>query len=151
MSRSGYSDECYDQWELIRWRGAVESAIRGKRGQAFLRELLAALDAMPERRLIARNLVRSDGACCALGCIAQARGVDTSDLSSDPEDDAYQLESTYAIAARLGIANALAQEIVFVNDDLYGAHWSDLARDDDELRWQVVRSWVADAIDGGSA
>lgn len=32
MSRCGYSDD-YDQWALIRWRGAVESAIRGKRGQ----------------------------------------------------------------------------------------------------------------------
>ena len=34
MSRSGYTDEC-DGWELVRWRGAVNSAIRGKRGQAF--------------------------------------------------------------------------------------------------------------------
>ena len=29
MSRSGYTDEC-DGWELVRWRGAVNSAIRGK-------------------------------------------------------------------------------------------------------------------------
>jgi hypothetical protein len=46
MSRSGYSDD-HSEWDLIRWRGAVASAIRGKRGQAFLRELLVALDAMP--------------------------------------------------------------------------------------------------------
>lgn len=44
MSRSGYNDDC-DGWALIRWRGAVNSAINGKRGQAFLRELVAALDA----------------------------------------------------------------------------------------------------------
>lgn len=42
MSRSGYSEEL-DQWDLIRWRGQVASAIRGKRGQAFLRAMLAAL------------------------------------------------------------------------------------------------------------
>lgn len=35
MSRSGYSDDCYG-WELICWRGAVNSAIKGKRGQSFL-------------------------------------------------------------------------------------------------------------------
>lgn len=33
MSRSGYSEDL-DMWDLIRWRGAVKSALRGKRGQA---------------------------------------------------------------------------------------------------------------------
>ena len=55
MSRSGYHDGI-DQWDLIRWRGAVASAIRGKRGQAFLREMLDALDALPEPKLIAHDL-----------------------------------------------------------------------------------------------
>ena len=45
MSRSGYSDDDEDG-RLAMWRGAVQSAIRGKRGQAALRELLTALDAM---------------------------------------------------------------------------------------------------------
>ena len=48
MSRSGYSDDIDDNWAHIMWRGRVASSIRGKRGQAMLRELLAALDAMPE-------------------------------------------------------------------------------------------------------
>ncbi|ENQ7660184.1 hypothetical protein ACEQOL_006537 [Pseudomonas aeruginosa] len=38
MSRSGYCDDL-DNWSLICWRGAVSSAIKGKRGQAFLIEL----------------------------------------------------------------------------------------------------------------
>jgi len=34
MSRSGYVDNGdIEQWDLIRWRGAVASAIRGKRGE----------------------------------------------------------------------------------------------------------------------
>jgi hypothetical protein len=41
MSRSGYSDDC-DGWALIRWRGAVNSAIKGRRGQQALREIVAA-------------------------------------------------------------------------------------------------------------
>ena len=69
MSRSGYSDEC-DGWDLIRWRGAVASAIRGQRGQAFLREMLSALDAMPEKRLISEELER-DGEVCAMGAVGQ--------------------------------------------------------------------------------
>ena len=64
MSRSGYSDDCSGR-ELNLWRGAVESAIRGKRGQAFLREMLVALDAMPEKRLIAGELVTPTGEVCA--------------------------------------------------------------------------------------
>ena len=66
MSRSGYTDEC-DGWELVRWRGAVNSAIRGKRGQAFLNEMVTALDAMQEKRLVSGLLETGDGDCCALG------------------------------------------------------------------------------------
>lgn len=50
MSRSGYNDYSIDNWDLIRWRGQVASAIKGKRGQAFLRELIEAL--------VAHQLVR---------------------------------------------------------------------------------------------
>lgn len=50
MSRSGYSDDYdFDNWQLIRWRGAVNSAINGRRGQAFLKELLTAIEALPEK------------------------------------------------------------------------------------------------------
>ena len=83
MSRSGYS-ECVDQWDLIRWRGAVNSAIHGKRGQAFLVELLAALDAMPVKELISEELIDEEGQVCALGAIGVARGLDMSKL--DPEE-----------------------------------------------------------------
>ncbi len=58
MSRSGYSDDL-DQGDLNRWRGAVASAIRGKRGQSFLRELLASLDAMPRKELISEAMEAS--------------------------------------------------------------------------------------------
>ena len=71
MSRSGYDDGCCDDsnWNLIRWRGAVNSAIRGKRGQSLLREMREAMDAMPDKRLVAEQLVCEDGVC-ALGTVA---------------------------------------------------------------------------------
>lgn len=55
MSRSGYSDDCDNTWQWIQWRGRVASAMRGKRGQAFLQEMLEAMAALPMRRLIAED------------------------------------------------------------------------------------------------
>jgi hypothetical protein len=126
MSRSGYSEDYDDDWALIRWRGQVASAIRGKRGQAFLRDLLDALDAMPEKRLIANEL-RRDGEVCALGAVGARRGVDLEAL--DPED--YD-----TLAGVFGVARPLIQEIEFENDEAgyYG--------DTHSTRWQRVRDWA---------
>lgn len=129
MSRSGYSDDCDDQLQFGRWRGVVASAIRGKRGQAFLKEMLAALDALPEKKLIAHSL-EVEGDVCALGAVARARRVDVSML--DPED--YE-----TVAGTFGIATPLAQEIVFMNDE---AFW----RSTPEQRFQNVRDWVVSKI-----
>lgn len=78
MSRSGYSEDLDDQWQFIRWRGAVKSAIKGRRGQDFLKEMLAALDALPEKVLIANDLQDTtySGQVCAIGAVGKARGVD---------------------------------------------------------------------------
>lgn len=106
MSRSGYSDEC-DNWERIKWRGAVASALRGKRGQAFLREALAALDSLPEKRLIAEELVTPEGECCLMGAVAQRRGTDVRDIDPDEREEVSQA---------MQIATALACEIAEEND-----------------------------------
>jgi hypothetical protein len=126
MSRSGYNDE-YDieQWDLIRWRGAVSSAIRGFRGQAFLQELRKALDELAEPKLIAQQLV-ADGGVCALGAVAQRRALDVSQV--DPEDQD-------SVAAALGIPKSLACEIMWLNDDCFG-------HKDPADRWKRMRAWV---------
>lgn len=107
MSRSGYSDAC-DGWALIRWRGAVASAIRGQRGQAALAEIVTALDALPERVLAGGSLQTADGEFCTLGALGRARGIDMSAI--DAEDRA-------AVAEAFGISEALAAEIMFLNDE----------------------------------
>lgn len=109
MSRSGYTDDLDDQWEFIKWRGQVASAIRGKRGQAFLLEMWKAMQALPEHKLIANEL-ETEGAVCAIGAVGKARGVDMSKL--DPED--YE-----RVAATFGIPHQLAQEIVYMNDEAF--------------------------------
>lgn len=128
MTRSNYSDDC-DGWDLIRWRGAVEAAIRGKRGQKLLREMLAALDAMPTKSLIANYLERN-GEHCALGVVGAARGIPMAEI--DPDDP-------IEVAQAFDIAYALAKEIAFVNDDSWPYVTS-------EQRWLYVRAWAAEQI-----
>lgn len=132
MNRSGYSDDL-DALDLGRWRGQVASAIRGKRGQAFLRELLAALDAMPDKRLV-RAEFEADGEVCALGCIAKARGIDNGQF--DPED-------AEGIGHVFGVADQLTREIMWENDEC-AYQWSPQKGrvDSPEYRWQHMREWV---------
>jgi hypothetical protein len=139
VSRANYSDDL-DQWDLIRWRGQVKSAIRGARGQAFFRELITALDAMPEKKLV-RMEFEQDGCYCTLGVIARQRGVDLG--SFDPDDS----EVGEQIGNALGIAHQLAREIMYENDEW--SNWSiDSGRlpDDPAKRWQYMRAWVAAQI-----
>ncbi|WP_372438211.1 hypothetical protein ACCM60_14035 [Pseudomonas chlororaphis subsp. aureofaciens] len=141
MSRSGYSDDC-GGWDLICWRGAVNSAIKGKRGQAFLVELRDALDAMPEKRLVADTL-EADGQFCTLGVLGSKRGIDMSTI------DAHCRES---VSHAFGIAEAMAAEIVYENDEHPGSYELQvdgrykLIHETPELRWQRMRKWVESNI-----
>lgn len=129
MSRSGYVDDCdCDDVPIQLFRGAVERALRGKRGQAFLREMAEALDAMPVKELAAEVLVSDSKQVCAMGAVALARQIDTSKL--DPED-------YIAVAKTMGIAPAMAREIAFENDDDFGP--GDKTPAD---RWKRMRKWV---------
>lgn len=129
MSRSEYTDDL-DSWALIRWRGAVKSAIRGARGQQFFKELLAALDAMPNKALIADEL-ESDGNFCALGVLGNARNLDMSRI--DPDDSEL-------VAMEFNIAEALAREVVYMNDDGW---WP---KEEPSQRWERMRQWVCEQI-----
>lgn len=127
MSRSGYSDDCEG---VQLWRANVERAIHGRAGQSFFMELLAALDALPHKRLIPHELV--DGSeCCALGAVALARGMDVTKIDeSEPEE----------VAAAFGIRAMLAQEITYMNDEYQRLNTP-------EERWQRIRNWVVSNLD----
>jgi hypothetical protein len=129
MSRSGYTDDL-ETWDLIKWRGQVASAIRGRRGQIFLIDLLAALDAMPEKVLIVDDLQDAEGDVCAIGALGRARGIDMSKI--DPEDPPQ-------VAAAFDIAEQLAQEVVYENDE-----WS--RSETPQQRWTRMRRWVESRI-----
>jgi hypothetical protein len=133
MSRSGYEDDL-DNWELIKWRGRVASAIRGKRGQKLLQDLAVAMDAMPAKELIREELVTDEGERCALGVVGQARGLDLSTV--DPEDSEY-------VAEVFGIAEVMAREIVYINDE---AGQSYPEAETPAQRWTRVREWVTEHL-----
>ncbi len=142
MSRSGYVDGCdLDYWDMIKWRGQVVSAIRGKRGQKLLTDLLAALDAMPEKALITHELETENGEVCALGALGKARGIDMQKL--DPEEPE-------SVAAAFDIAPQLAQEIVYMNDEYLDRKWDEATKKyadyTPEERWKSMRAWVASKI-----
>lgn len=127
MSRSGYDEgECA---HLDLYRNAVDRAIRGKRGQAFLRELAAAMDAMSVKSLIAGELVAANEGVCAIGAVCKARGLNVATV------DAYDPES---VGRAVGIAWSMAAEIAYVNDEMT---WN-CPNDTGEERWKRVRAWV---------
>jgi hypothetical protein len=132
VSRSNYNDDNDDNWQFICWRGAVASATNGRRGQAFLREMLDAMDALPEPKLVASEL-EADGAVCAIGAVGKARGVEMSKL--DPED----IETVSSV---FGVSEALAREIVYMNDE-WGSY-----KEMPEERYYRMRRWVKASIRG---
>lgn len=128
MSRSGYNDDCEN---LAMYRGQVASAIRGRRGQAFLSELVGALDTLPEKRLIAHDLRNSEGVC-ALGAVGSKRGVELEKF--DPED-------ADTLSGVFGIAHQLVRELEYENDEgFWGSHYREL--ETPEHRWQRIRDWA---------
>jgi hypothetical protein len=152
MSRSGYTDD-YDDAVAGLWRGHVKSAIRGKRGQAFLRELATAMDAMPEKILIAEELINEDGDCCTVGVVCKARSIDVSKIDyDDPE----------SVGRAVGIAHQMAAEIEYENDEGGGRfeqvdvpekkgqfhpgwEWREVQETPAE-RWVRMRKWVSEHL-----
>ena len=165
MSRSGYSDDIDDNWQLIMWRGRVASSIRGKRGQAMLKELLVALDAMPDKRLYPNNFATADGEFCTLGVLGSSRGTKMDDLG-DAEDGCDEK----LVADRFGVAAPLVQEIMYITDEVvddhkciyvqicgpmrpwypdYGEHTKRIWVADEHApyrRWKEMRKWVESQI-----
>lgn len=165
MSRSGlYEYDGDDPLTYGRWRAQVKSAINGKRGQAFLTDLLAALDALPEKRLIAGDLVfdgspefpfpaqhedvivggdelvtgRGErvrvGEVCALGALGLSRGLDMRKF--------HQGDPEF-IADALDVAHQLASEVIWENDENCGTLTP-------EQRFTHMRAWVASKINPSS-
>lgn len=122
VNRSGY-DAC-DEDVAAEWFCDVADAIASPEGQAFLRELADALDALPAKRLIDRVLINDDGDCCAIGAICKSRGISTGGIDNDMG----------CVAERLGAPWPLVAEIIDQNDGYHNAM--------PDARWHRMRRWV---------
>lgn len=165
MSRSGYTDDNDDPLAHGRWRQAVRRSLEGKRGQATLRELLEALEAMPDKRLYGGSFASPEGEFCTLGVLGAKRGLKMDDLG-----DEYDCE-TKQVAQRFGIAPAMAAEIMYLNDEHQDFDWKwitvhicgpmrpyhpDWGRHEREVRvsnpnaasdrWVYMRNWCREQI-----
>lgn len=161
MSRITYNEDG-EMWAMIRWAGAAKQAINGKRGQSVLREIEAALLAMPHKRLAYHDLCSPTGDVCIIGALAQARGFGRLDL--EIAQDRYDMgrradvrwrngkfnpdavlpepepgvDSTWDWAEKhLGITHTLAWELVEKNDEAYGGRAVT-----PEERYEGVLAWV---------
>lgn len=117
MSRSGYTEDNDDPLAHGRWRQAVKRSLEGKRGQALLRELVEALDSMPDKRLYSGNFATAEGEFCTLGVLGAKRGTKMDDLGDDYDCD------TATVGQRFGIAPAMAAEIMYMNDEYAVDEW----------------------------
>ncbi len=158
MSRHGYIEDDGEPESMLshgRWRAQVASALRGKRGQTFLVDLIAALDALPEPKLVAGHLETTEGEVCALGALGRYRQVKLP-APEDPEDaDPEEEADWYWLGSAFDIAPQLAQETMYVNDEHspcvttpagYLAFGNEYAQGPlehpDAARWRAVRRWA---------
>lgn len=116
--------ECESNYAYL-WPARVQQVIDGKRGQRILRELIDALLALPERRLIA-GAIAKHGEVCAVGALAKKRGVELTterDVIIDGKWGKHVFDEweggdqeTAELGASLGMTWTLAWEIGYKND-----------------------------------
>ena len=109
------------------WDANVQRSIKGRAGQAALRELEAALVAMPVKRLLYGVLCMDDGEVCAIGAYARHKGLDLSRFDPEAETDAVGVEA--------GMPRLIAWEVVMEND-------RDRWRVSHEQRYDQMLAWV---------
>ena len=138
MSRFSGDDYEGDYGAYALWRQAVKNALTGRKGQAVLRELEAALVALPARRLIGGVLAR-DGEVCALGALAQHRlgSVPTAEYFGCGLEELTAGDVSGWAHDELGLTHALATEVQWENDE--GAYWR---QESPEERFDRVLRWV---------
>lgn len=129
MSRSDYSDDCE---YLGLWRANVEKTISGKRGQEFLKDLVSALEAMPQKRLI-RGAIEENGEVCAIGAVGLQRKVDFDDLDPDEYDH---------VAKVFRISSMLVREVAYINDEHH-------RYETPEARWTAMHTWAKSNLQTG--
>lgn len=123
--RIGYSEDENFPGQFALWQANCDRSLAGRKGQAVLGELKAALLALPSRRLIADQL--DDGIdCCAIGALVRHKGLSP---KADPE---CAMEE---VGVECGMPRLVAWMIVELNDVI-------LQSRSPEERYVAVLDWV---------
>lgn len=148
MSRVSYdNDYNYDPLAAARWDRNSRAVFVSKRGQAILRDLEAALLALPEKRLVEDTFwdtefieeaesVRLNA--CVLGAYARYKGLKATELSGlnpfwDEPIDAN--ETADAISQMTPMTFTMAWNLVEQNDEYFGNYTP-------EQRYDAMLDWI---------
>ena len=115
--RLDYCDEERFPNHFALWEANCRRSLQGKAGQRELREMEAALLALPAKRLVQGVLLSDDGDVCALGAYGRYKGLDlTSFETCDKEITGVEV----GIAG--GMPRLVAWAVVDRNDRLDGQY-----------------------------
>lgn len=125
--RISYSDEENYPGEFNLWQANCERSLRGKHGQEELRELRAALLALPEKRLILKLLEDGEGGVCAIGAYAKHKALDLSKFDVESDTDEVGIAG--------GMPALVAWKVVEMNDLQFDSVTP-------EQRYEKMLAWV---------
>ena len=129
--RINYSEDEDSPGQFGLWQANCRRSIKGKAGQAALRELEQALLTQPEKRLISDESQNAEGEVCAIGALAKYRGIEKTE--ADPED----MEE---VGIELGMPRLVARKVVCLNDVELGIYGLNSVTP--EERYERVLAWV---------
>ena len=130
--RINYSDE--EDWpgQFELWQGNCERSLRGRQGQQELKELKAALLALPDKSLLYKTLYDEEGGVCAVGAYGRHKGLDLTKFDVDSETDEVGIEA--------GMPKLVAWKVVEMNDILFDRTFTP------EQRYEGMLAWVESKI-----
>lgn len=136
MSRLSYNE--MSSVEEVRWQRNSAMTLKSKRGQQMLRDLEAALLALPQKRLLGDTFYEPEsGEVCALAAYARHKGCDVEKLQRLELDSGE--EQADWVAWMYDQARTLTWNIIDLNDNGGGYF---VRHETPEQRYERVLQWV---------
>lgn len=128
--RIGYSENEDFPGQFFLWQANCDRSLSGKAGQRSLRELEAALLALPTKRLV-EGEVDNGVDCCAVGALARYKQI--TPVTRFPDENMEE------VGVECGMPRMVAWKVVEMNDVEFGSYARSLTP---EQRYHAVLDWV---------